>query len=154
MNDIALLELEKPAKLNKYIQVACVTYDEPSEGKVTLSGWGKTEEGKFSEVLNSVDMEILPRCLPRIFNNGMICAKAPNSFKGPCSGDSGGGLIKNIENTATVVGIVSWGVPTCGTVFGMTFPSVFTNVANYIPWIKENMYSTLRYEENSKITVK
>lgn len=53
-----------------------------------------------------------------------------------CGGDSGGPLMlenkKMGRKNYTLVGLVSWGVNECGL---KNTPGVYTNVANYLPWI-------------------
>ena len=54
-----------------------------------------------------------------------------------CNGDSGGPLIGRfeIQDTMYLSGVVSFGTPTCG----IGFPGVYTNVQEYLPWIKEQL---------------
>merc|ERR550519_2972984 len=52
-----------------------------------------------------------------------------------CGGDSGGPLLHlNADYSWMVVGIVSFGPSSCA----REVPGVYTKVANYLPWIKEN----------------
>ena len=46
-----------------------------------------------------------------------------------------GGLIKNVEGKATIIGITSWGTPDCP----VGRPGVYTNVAKFSNWIEEIM---------------
>ncbi|RWS18665.1 serine protease 33-like protein [Leptotrombidium deliense] len=48
--------------------------------------------------------------------------------------DSGGPLVKKINDNYFVAGIVSFGFE-CGT---MAYASVYTNVSNYVNWIKKH----------------
>ena len=61
-----------------------------------------------------------------------------------CNGDSGGPLVarrrsedRNVALTFPMFlkGIVSFGSSICG----IGFPGVYTNVENYIPWIRSNI---------------
>jgi secreted trypsin-like serine protease len=51
-----------------------------------------------------------------------------------CSGDSGGGLITDIDNEIYLIGLVSFG-GTCK----QGLPDVFTKVSSYLDWIEEVM---------------
>ena len=68
--------------------------------------------------------------------------------KGSCKGDSGGGLFygnRLVEDSFTetdqearpwfLLGIVSYGNPTCG----IGKPEVYTKVSQYVDWIKKNI---------------
>lgn len=57
--------------------------------------------------------------------------KIKKNFIFEIKGDSGGILINSAKEQ---VGIVSWGVG-CG---GANYPGVYTNVVQYLDWIKAN----------------
>lgn len=67
-----------------------------------------------------------------------VCAGPQDGSRSVCSGDSGGPLAKFDENgeNPVLVGVASWGTIPCGM---EEKPAVFTNVASYVNWIKENM---------------
>lgn len=79
------------------------------------------------------------RAHQRAFRNGIsesqYCAHDSDGTDDTCEGDSGGPLQilqpDGTKNTATVVGIVSFGV-LCGT----HLPSIYTRVAYYLDWIE------------------
>ena len=69
--------------------------------------------------------------------SGMICTKN-KGVESTCKGDSGGPLIlpkSSTDDTAVVVGITSFGPGGCS---GLG-PTVFTEVKNYLNWIKPKM---------------
>ena len=63
-----------------------------------------------------------------------------------CQGDSGGPLICDINGTATLTGIVSWGVG-CGREGA---PGVYANVYQHLNWVFDN-YEPY-YEDKCKNT--
>ena len=61
-----------------------------------------------------------------------------------CNGDSGGPLIarrrsadRNVASTLPMYlkGVVSFGTSQCG----IGYPGVYTNIENYVPWIRRNI---------------
>ena len=72
-----------------------------------------------------------------------VCAGGENG-KGSCRGDSGGGLFVRkteygvdgeVESPWYLLGIVSFGGQACG----IGIPNVYTRVAQYTDWIKQNL---------------
>ena len=62
--------------------------------------------------------------------------------KGSCGGDSGGGLFTRKEGAEAeeeepwyLLGIVSYGKPTCG----VGVPEVYTRVSKYVDWINDKL---------------
>uniref|UniRef100_UPI0037E9754E trypsin n=1 Tax=Semicossyphus pulcher TaxID=241346 RepID=UPI0037E9754E len=135
-NDIMLLKLSKPAKLNAYVQPAILpdVKAKPLRAEVcTVSGWGVTKLYSYtlSPVLRAVDVRIIPYChyyYWGMITNNMVCAGSRMGGKDSCQGDSGGPLICN----GRFEGIVSWGI-SCANPY---FPGVYTKVRNYVQWIK------------------
>ncbi|XP_047474479.1 serine protease ami-like isoform X2 [Penaeus chinensis] len=149
-HDIALLQLATKLQLSKSLLPACLPTQNGrlQEGKMlTVAGWGKTEVGKLSNVLQkgfgrTVSRFACDDALDKLSNNrvsysagitdSIICLDESNS--GSCKGDSGGPLTE--ENVSTcqhiVLGIVSKGSPHCQRT---TIPGIYTNVEHYIQWI-------------------
>nr|KAF6348417.1 coagulation factor XII [Myotis myotis] len=74
------------------------------------------------------------------FYPGMLCAGFPEGGTDACQGDSGGPLVCEEEDEKrqlTLRGIISWGSG-CG---DRNKPGVYTDVANYLTWIREHMAS-------------
>ncbi|XP_055747700.1 trypsin I-P1-like [Salvelinus fontinalis] len=135
-NDIMLIKLSEPAKLNAYVQPAPLPEDDtpalPGYTTCTVSGWGVTRIYSYflSPVLRAVDVQTIPYCHQyyywRITDN-MMCAGSRFGGKDSCQGDSGGPLICN----GNLEGIVSWGI-SCANPY---FPGVYTQVRMYVRWI-------------------
>ena len=86
------------------IQNACIGTEEPTEGKVTVSGWGLLGGGsQLSDQLMAADMKIMTRqkCVAAypFFSKNMICAKDESAsiISGACKGDSGGQIIQSTD---------------------------------------------------------
>ncbi|KAJ8016916.1 hypothetical protein DPEC_G00012310 [Dallia pectoralis] len=135
-NDIMLIKLSEPARINANVQPAQVadgnTPALQGSTTCTVSGWGVTRLYNYylSPVLRSVDVQIMPHC--EIYYSGkitdnMICAGSRLGGKDSCQGDSGGPLVCN----GNLEGIVSWGIG-CANAY---FPGVYTKVRNYGVWI-------------------
>lgn len=58
-NDIALLELDRPVTLTKYVRPACLPSNEDfSNSRLIASGWGALEyTGSLSDTLMKVDLQ-------------------------------------------------------------------------------------------------
>lgn len=62
-NDIALLKLDRPANLDKFVRPACLHFIneiDPSRGELVVAGWGKTEAfaDEGSSHLRKADVEL------------------------------------------------------------------------------------------------
>ena len=70
--------------------------------------------------------------------DSMICSnsnKGNNTGIGTCTGDEGGPYICKINNTAVLVGVISWSNGCADP----NFPGVYARVTHVLDWIKENM---------------
>ena len=162
-NDIALLKLKDAIEFSQNVYPAFLAIKEPQkDDSVIATGWGHTSyKGSVSNILREVDLTIKSRedCVLAFKNTftltaNMICAEEKG--KDACQGDSGGEtlmllyfhiisftlkycmlpgpLIKCNGEKATLVGLVSFGI---GCASG--YPGVYTNIANFIDWIKDNV---------------
>jgi len=144
-HDIALIKLVRPSKAS----VVCLpdASDMFSGYNGVVTGWGDQKfNGSGSTVLRQVTLPILAQatCNDYILTTGqentkdeIICAGFPQGGKDSCQGDSGGPfhVRKTSSSPWIMAGVVSGG-------HGCAFPNhpgLYTNVAKYLPWIKQNM---------------
>ncbi|GAA0503232.1 serine protease [Deinococcus depolymerans] len=137
-NDIALIRVSaftlgstvQPAALPGNAVEAILDVNGKS---ATVSGWGKTETGAYSNTaLREVTIPITPTgtdCGTRPANT--ICGKYA-SGKDSCNGDSGGPLAAPYNGKFYVLGAVSYGPAACRG-YG-----VYTRVNGFINWIAQN----------------
>jgi len=147
-NDIALLKLEKPIKFTNVIGPACLNLarqEENPDVKLTVAGWGTTENGTLSDRLlktTLITMDNVTQCANyfshRTVYESQYCAYDPE-FKGDaCHGDSGGPLqhFESGTSMATVVGVVSYGIAKCPS----KAPDLYTKVGYYLDWIQSHVW--------------
>ncbi|PWA28142.1 hypothetical protein CCH79_00018256 [Gambusia affinis] len=155
-NDIALVQLEKlPFKDhcledNPAVRAVCVPWTTqlfPPNHTCSISGWGRTADGRGAQVLLWANVSLISGCessYKHRFKPGMMCAvRRPEPVRlcagdldghvDSCQGDSGGPLVCEDElGVSYLWGIVSWG-ERCG---HPGFPGVYTQVAHYFEWIR------------------
>ncbi|ELW47972.1 Coagulation factor XII [Tupaia chinensis] len=155
-HDLALLRLQESADgscalLSPYVQPVCLPSDAnpPAESDAALcevAGWGHQFEGaeEYASFLQEAHVPFLSleRCSASDVHGaailpGMLCAGFLEGGTDACQGDSGGPLVcedKAAEHRLTLRGIISWGSG-CG---DRNKPGVYTDVANYLAWIREH----------------
>jgi len=140
-NDIALIELANPAKLNgdyvQAIKLAEPYADWTENDDCWITGWGKMGFLKPPpNILQEAHVNIYTKdqCQEKhgdIIQCNHICV-GKHRVSGSCSGDSGGPLVCKEGDSYTLAGVTSWGLITCST----EFPSVYTRMSFYRDWIK------------------
>ncbi|TPP67741.1 Transmembrane protease serine 3, partial [Fasciola gigantica] len=149
-DDIALVKLTKPAKLDQHVQIGCLPYPNElfKDGQLcSVAGWGVTEEdGNISVVPQHISIPLVSRkrCqdIYSIWSSktssiriepSMLCAGGEER-KDACQFDSGGPLVcRSLEDRQWVIlGIVSYGIR-CAS----TFPGIYTRVSSYSDWINQ-----------------
>ena len=152
-SDIALLHLTGPIPAQLRTAVAATPEHDKQYvvplGDAVVIGWGATREGgrttpqlmrvwvdiQDSKLCEANYQEVIPSL--QITDN-MLCAGLPEGGQDSCQGDSGGFLGAPLGNRDYVqLGVVSFGV-------GCARPKLFgvyTRVAKYSDWIKEQMDS-------------
>ncbi|GMH32932.1 hypothetical protein BSKO_00766 [Bryopsis sp. KO-2023] len=138
--DIAILELDKTCE-KKSIKLR--NEDEKPEKNSRALGWGLDENGELPEVLQELDMDLIPSKKCKAAKNfegtvfdRIVCAEMPGADV--CSGDSGGPLVNpgtGCGENDVLVGLTSFGLK-CSKNKGLQSPGAFTDVARYISWIE------------------
>uniref|UniRef100_A0A8C3Y1V2 Serine protease 57 n=1 Tax=Catharus ustulatus TaxID=91951 RepID=A0A8C3Y1V2_CATUS len=137
-NDIRLLQLDRPATLNKYVKRIRLPspHIDLKPGTVCyVLGWGDiSNSGDEPTELMETNTTIVKRSLCRTLWRGkvsanMLCGASRNAtLQGVCTGDSGGPLVFKDK----VYGIVSFSGERCG---DRRFPDIYTKISNYIDWV-------------------
>jgi len=141
LNDIAILELDRPVTAIKPIAMESGTFKSGGDAKVL--GWGviNAKNEAMARVLQegTVSMVTKEDCISnykyskRDIKAGMMCAYA--SGRDGCQGDSGGPLFA--VGSGKVTGIVSWGEG-CAK---KNYPGVYTEIAYFKDWMTTIMGS-------------
>ncbi|XP_052901895.1 CLIP domain-containing serine protease B4-like [Anopheles moucheti] len=149
-NDIALIRFTQSVKYSETVRSICLPLSESLRdrnhvGKPSFAaGWGKTETATASEVKMMVELNVTnwQEC-ERIYQEKGDSLKTTHMCAGgvrgkdTCSGDSGGPLMRQIAGAWYLIGVVSYGPTKCGT---DGVPGVYTNVAEFVDWIRDNIY--------------
>ncbi|XP_045041685.2 coagulation factor XII [Desmodus rotundus] len=155
-HDLALLRLQESADghcahLSPSVRPVCLPSSaadpaEPEAALCEVAGWGHQFEGaeEYASLLQEAQVQLIPpeRCSSpsmhgAAFVSGMLCAGFPEGGVDACQGDSGGPLVceeEAAERQLILRGIVSWGSG-CG---DRNKPGVYTDVVNYLTWIREH----------------
>ncbi|KOX76090.1 Serine proteinase stubble [Melipona quadrifasciata] len=150
-NDIAVIILNEPVKLNVNIAPICIPQQGllfPPGTKCIGTGWGKNSfGGTYQTELRKVELPLVDRsdCQNRLrttrlgayfqLHSSFICAGGEVN-KDTCRGDGGGPLVcPTATGQYFQAGIVSWGIG-CGS---SNVPAVYTNVAKYTEWISQQL---------------
>jgi secreted trypsin-like serine protease len=145
-NDLALIRLKEPLKLNSDISPICLSKpgaDDPLKGGLTVLGWGQLSPNSRSRA-QKLQMLTLPE-LPSEecgktwdieVGTNRLCMGQP--MKNICKGDDGGPLmVEKGGNRWYQVGIVSFSGPVCGD----RYPGVYARIGSYLDWISNNTQS-------------
>ncbi|KAH8284024.1 hypothetical protein KR054_007648 [Drosophila jambulina] len=151
--DLALLQLTNQVQFTDYVKPICLWNDNylldlPSGHKSYVAGWGEDEHGNKNTRLakmTSTDIITQTECRGnltfenvRYVTSNTICASNAKA-SGPCSGDSGGGLMLEEQDIWMLRGVVSSGQKTskgCD----LTRPVIYTDVARHINWLLKTMW--------------
>ncbi|XP_055716602.1 serine protease gd-like isoform X2 [Phlebotomus papatasi] len=150
-SDITVVVISRPVEFTQFIRPAClwsgpVTQDLIVGRTGVVVGWGRDEYGnvntpepKKAEVPVVSDATCLRsnEAFSKITTDRTFCGGWRNGSEGPCNGDSGGGLIFDINGRWTIRGIVSASLSDMLTSScNLKEYVVFTDVAKYMDWIR------------------
>ncbi|XP_066587821.1 trypsin-3-like isoform X2 [Prorops nasuta] len=148
--DIALIKLNKPLSLSKYVAAINLPAAgaEPS-GMAVLSGWGSISSTNERIMPNDLHMVIVPilefrTCKEALdksvgsedLNERMVCTGPLTKRVSACLGDHGGPLVGlNSQNGIELIGLVAFTIGNpCGS---QPVPTMYTKVSFYVDWIRE-----------------
>ncbi|XP_058812860.1 CLIP domain-containing serine protease B8-like [Topomyia yanbarensis] len=153
-HDIGLVEIDRSVPYSDFLRPICL----PEQGMRTglasgrvlsVCGWGRTDF--FNDEVGTRSPVKMKARLPFVDQNrcgeayksqlvslgpGQICAGGKKD-RDSCAGDSGSPLMfyDALHGVWVLTGIVSRGASTCGMA---DRPGIYTNVKEYLPWIKQN----------------
>ncbi|CAK1589942.1 unnamed protein product [Parnassius mnemosyne] len=152
--DVAILKLIEPVQYTDYVRPICIWPDNQIDlnnvigKKGSVVGWGFDETGVATEELTLVEMPVVDQetCIrsysdffARFTSQYTYCAGYRDGTS-VCNGDSGGGMVFEINDSWYLRGLVSLSVARQNEY--RCDPShyvVFTDLAKFLPWIRENI---------------
>lgn len=153
-NDVSLIRLPKTLIFNEYINK--INLPDPSfinsnfvDFEGVVAGWGVTFLTETSSKLNYVYLKVKTNeyCGQQIGTNfngtsHLCCQSAKFPYLGnTCFGDSGGGLVIEINGLRFLIAIVSYGktllaIVDCKIIgFALLSPTAFTRITTFLQWI-------------------
>ncbi|EDW57624.2 phenoloxidase-activating factor 2 [Drosophila virilis] len=152
-NDIALLLLSEPFKLNEHIDTVCLPGRQllVDSSRCLVTGWGKRnfQDPDYPHLLKKIEMPLVnhAKCQAQLRNtrlgpyyelhSSFVCAGGEKD-KDACFGDGGGPLICPMSSLSTrykLVGIVVGGLD-CG---NENVPGLYANINMLQPWIEAKL---------------
>lgn len=151
-NDIAVLTMTSSVTFSQYIRPICMWEGDTDQRKVynkraTVIGWGQTEDTTSSALPRMLSVPIVSsdtcknsnQQFQQFTSNKTLCAGSKDE-RGPCKGDSGGGLYINQNGRWMLRGIVSSSLS--GTEPGSCNLGeyiIYTDVAMYSDWVQQQI---------------
>ncbi|XP_055628413.1 CLIP domain-containing serine protease B8-like [Toxorhynchites rutilus septentrionalis] len=161
LHDIALVQIDSVAPYSDFHRPIClpdITLDSGTRvgNRFSIAGWGRTDFFDKSVNLSNSPVKmklVLPfvgadlcrdiyRNLDVELRRSQICAGGRKA-KDTCAGDSGSPLMHydRKQGVWVVTGIASFGIRNCGR---EGIPGVYTNVKEYLAWIRGTIRPSLR----------
>lgn len=147
VHDLALVRLERSVRYSDSVRPICLPSVVAPEMRragqqYTVVGWGRTLQSKTSPVKQKLVVGYVEpaQCQAKFAERKVsiaptqLCLGAKYA-QDSCDGDSGGPLMRFRDNAWVLEGIVSFGYK-CGL---KDWPGVYTSVAAYDIWIKQNV---------------
>uniref|UniRef100_A0A1A9W879 CLIP domain-containing serine protease n=1 Tax=Glossina brevipalpis TaxID=37001 RepID=A0A1A9W879_9MUSC len=146
-HDIALIRLATDVKFTYFIRPICLPLPQQRRdinvGEfLIVAGWGRTLLARQSNVKKQLAVPVTghEECANKFQTRrisvitSQLCAGGEFS-KDSCDGDSGGPLMRKLNNRWYLEGVVSFG-HYCGL---QGWPGVYTRVSDYIDWIQQTV---------------
>ena len=147
VNDIAVLTLATPITPSSTVGVIALPYGLdaatwPAAGTpARIAGWGITSPtgGKAADSLQSATVQLLANPGAPCGQYGtaqpanILCAGVPSGGIDTCQGDSGSGLVVDVNGRPVLAGVTSTGAE-CAQV---DFPGVYTSIAAKLGWLAQ-----------------
>ncbi|KUL51405.1 trypsin [Streptomyces sp. NRRL F-4489] len=145
-NDLALMHLKTRVAQRPVALAGTAT---PAGTPVREIGWGYDDPAsagdysKLPTLLKQLDTKTIPADTPKCVKDpadgsdawgirpGDVCADNPQDTQGPCNGDSGSPLLRQVAGRWEIVGVDSRGV---GSVCGTT-PDIYTEIHAFKKWV-------------------
>uniref|UniRef100_A0A1B0CJT0 Peptidase S1 domain-containing protein n=2 Tax=Lutzomyia longipalpis TaxID=7200 RepID=A0A1B0CJT0_LUTLO len=152
-SDLAIVKLKTEARYSEYVRPVCLWgFSKELRGIVNkigkVPGFGYNEYGIVDDKLSYVNMPVVTHetCIwsnrdffSRITSNVTYCAGFKNGSS-VCNGDSGGGMVFKESNKWYLRGIVSVSIALQNHFLcDPDHYAVFTDVAQFIDWIRSHM---------------
>ncbi|XP_059616531.1 uncharacterized protein LOC132261647 [Phlebotomus argentipes] len=158
-SDISVVVIARQVEFTQFIRPVCLWSGPQTQDAIVgrvgvVVGWGRDEHGnvntpepKKAEVPVVSDATCLRsnEAFSKITTDRTFCGGWRNGSEGPCNGDSGGGLIFDVNGRWTLRGIVSASLSDMLTSScNLKEYVVFTDVAKYSDWIRDKMITSLK----------
>lgn len=137
-NDIALIRVNRPIEFGSKMKPVCLPFGDnrimaPRTGTLlTFSGWGVMENSKTIAKLDAIFVLLDRKWCEKPVSETQLCVVAAGQAN--CYGDSGGPLMKLVNDRMILEGMVSYGNWDC-----QDHHSVYTRIRSYGHWLDENM---------------
>ncbi|KAJ8712861.1 hypothetical protein PYW08_008165 [Mythimna loreyi] len=149
-NDVAILVLNEPVKYTDWVRPACLWPDNATDlnniigKKGSVAGWRYYSDGFRSEKLYLFELPVVSQetCIrlydeffARYTSNNIYCAGNINGSS-VCNGDSGGGMVFQMNGAWYLRGLVSLSLDKPNDIeCDPSHYAIFTDVAKFLPWI-------------------
>jgi trypsin len=151
-NDVAILQVEDiDTSLPKVSTIRAETEFVEGGEPLALAGWGSTTLGGGTPddlqqiLLAAISVKACQDAQGQSnIRDTQICTLT-KAGEGACHGDSGGPLLRRVDDHERLVGIVSWGTP-CA----RGKPDVFGRVSAFVPWFNSKCIDQCRGHEATR----
>jgi secreted trypsin-like serine protease len=142
--DIGIMILERPIEFNQFIKPICLdrSGQPPTAQTGVVSGWGLNENRTTSKTPRHVLVTLVSESVCLREDNAYLHLTSDRTFcagnksgRGPCTGDSGGGLVVEHKGRWFLRGVVSSAIIDLTMSCDVHKYAVYTDVNKYTDWI-------------------